>query len=574
MSTVKAAKGSPPPKKPQTTKTPPPPAAPPKKRNFTERLLDGVERVGNKVPHPVVMFLYLILFIILLSQVLHMFNVSITQEIAVPVASDAATGVEPYYYDSALPGFEPTASAIPEPDFTIETQTVAVRSLLTMEGIRHMFTSFLPNFAGFSVVAVVFVAMLGVGVAEEAGMMGALIRKLVKVAPRRIITFVIVLTGVVSSIATDAGYLILIPLAAVAFIKLGRHPLAGIAAAFAGVSGAFAVNLVIAPLDGMLTEVTNEAIRIFDPTSPGISITANWYFQIASVLVMALVATIITERIIEPRLGVYDPSEASPDAAADDASDNISPAAEAKGLRYVLWTFLGAVALLLVMTLIPGAPLNAGPGESSPFLASIIFIITLLFLATGIAFGYGANTLKGSSKIIAAITKTFGGLGGLILLFLIIAQFIAWFNYTNMPQLAAIGMADWLETVNIGPLPLLIGLILAIMVINIIIPNSVPKWAIFAPIFVPLFMQLGVQSQTVLAAYRVGDSPTNVITPLMVYFPFIALIAQRYVKTAGIGSVIALMLPYTIIMQIVWILLFILWFVLGIPLGPGAPVAM
>jgi aminobenzoyl-glutamate transport protein len=574
MSTAKTNKGPQSPKKPQAAKTPPPPPAPPKKRNFTERMLDGIERVGNKVPHPVIMFLYLIIFIILLSQVLYMFNISVTQEIAVPVASDAATAMEPYQYDSTLLGYEPTADAVPEPDYEIETVTVAVRSLLTMEGIRHMFTSFLPNFAGFSVVAVVFVAMLGVGVAEEAGMMGALIRKLVQIAPRRIITFVIVLTGVVSSIATDAGYLILIPLAAVAFIKLGRHPLAGIAAAFAGVSAAFAVNLVIAPLDGMLTEVTNEAIRIFDPNSAGISITANWYFQIASVFVMALVATIITERMIEPRLGKWDPSEGSPEAEASDASENISPAAEARGIRFMVWAFLASVGVLLLMTLIPGAPLHTPEGESSPFLASIIFIITLLFLITGMAFGYGANTLKGSAKIIAAITKTFAGLGGLILLFLIIAQFIAWFNYTNMPQLAAIGMADWLETVNIGALPLMIGLILAIMVINVIIPNSVPKWAIFAPIFVPLFMQLGVEPQTVLAAYRVGDSPTNVITPLMVYFPFIALIAQRYVKTAGIGSVIALMLPYTIIMQVVWILLFILWFLLGIPLGPGYPVAM
>lgn len=551
------------------------PAAPAKPKGLTQRFLDGVERVGNKIPHPVIMFLYLILAVILLSHVLYLMGVSVTQEIAVPVADQA----EPLYLDSALPGIEvdPGELEYTGGDYEIQTQTVTIRSLLTVEGIRFIFTSFLPNFAGFTVVAVVLVAMLGVGVAEEAGMMGALIRKLVKVAPRRIITFAIVLIGVISSVATDAGYLILIPLAAVAFTQLKRHPLAGIAAAFAGVSAVFAVNILITPLDGMLTEVTNEAIGLVAPGRT-ISITANLWFNIVSTLVMALVVTVITERIIEPRLGVYDPALAGPvDAAAPKKADDLSPQAEARGLRYALYGFLIAAAIIGALTLIPSAPLRrpAGvEGGSSPFLDSIIFIITLLFLAAGIGFGRGADTLKGSNAIIAAITKTFAGTAGLIVLLLIISQFIAHFNYSNMPQVVAIWLADLLERANIGAVPLLVGLILVIMLLDLIIPNSIPKWAIFAPVFVPLFMQLGVEPQTVLAAYRVGDSPLNVVTPLMVYFPFIVLVAQRYQKDAGIGSIIALMLPYVVVVTVVWIIFFVLWFVLGVPLGPGYPVSI
>jgi aminobenzoyl-glutamate transport protein len=534
--------------------------------------LGTVERIGNKIPNPIILFLYLILFVIVLSHVLYLFGISVTQEIAVPAAPEA----EMYYLDSALPAVEPLPEDYTEDDFVIETQTVAARSLLTAEGIRFIFTSFVPNFAGFTVVAVILVAMLGVGVAEEAGMMGALIRKLVQVAPRRLITFIIILVGVLTSVATDAGYLILIPLAASAFVALKRHPIVGIAAAFAGVSAIFAVNILIAPLDGMLTEITNEAIQLVRPGAT-ISVTANLYFNIASTLLMALVCTFITERMIAPRFGAWDPAEGAESEQEAQPANAVSPEAEARGLRYALWGFLAVAVVVALLALIPGAPLARPQGDasaSSPFLDSIIFIITLLFLAAGIGYGWGANTLKGSKAIIGAITKTFAAQAFLIFLLLIISQFIAHFNYTNMPQLVAIGMADLLERANIGAVPLLVALVLVIVLLDLIIPNSIPKWAIFAPIFVPLFIQLGVEPQTVLAAYRIGDSPANVITPLMVYFPFIVLVAQRYDKKAGIGSIIAMMLPYMAIVLVAWIVLLVLWFVLGIPLGPGYPVAL
>ena len=541
------------------------------KRSFLQKMLDGIERVGNKVPHPVLMFLYLIAFIIVLSHVLYMLGVSVTSEVAVPVPVEVRPN---YYEDSSAATIAGAGEVLYDQQFEIQQETIPIRSLLTMDGIRFIFTSFVPNFAGFSVVAVIFVSMIGIGVAEQAGFMAALIRKLVKVAPGRLITFIIVLIGGLSSVATDAGYLILIPLGGAAFLTLKRHPVAGIVAAFAGVSVAFAVNILITPLDAMLTEMTNEAYQLVNPGA-SIGITANLYFNIVFTIIMAVVVTLITQWMIEPRLGQYGglPADGEGDTAAVDEQE-IDHAAEGRGLKFSLYGFLAAVAGVALLTLPPGAPLSGQADGSSPFMDSLIFIITLIFLIAGIAYGIGAGTIKSSNDAIAGVTKTFAGLASLIFLLLIISQFIGLFNYTNMPNVLAVTMAGWLEHANIGTVPLLVGFILVIILLDLIIPGSMPKWAIFAPVFVPLFVQLGVTPQTVLAAYRVGDSPMNVITPLMVYFPFIVMVAQRYQKDVGIGTIISLMLPYTVVVMVLWIILFVAWFLLGIPLGPGYPVAM
>lgn len=538
------------------------------KKPLAQKMLDGIERVGNKVPHPVLMFLYLIIIVMALSHILYLLGVSVTEEIAVPVEVQSQGA---YYTDSTEPGqLLPTEPY--DAQFEIKQQTIAIQSLLSVEGLRFIFTSFVSNFASFSVVAVILVAMVGVGVAEESGLMGALIRKTVKVTPRQLITFILIFVGVLSSVATDAGYLILIPLGAIAFLSLGRHPLAGVAAAFGGVSAIFAVNILIAPLDGMLTEITNEAISLAG--GQPITIVANYYFAVAATIILSIVAAVITDRIIEPRLGAYHPSD---DVPTEEAQSAEAVAAETKGLRYALFAFLGMLALVLLLTLPSGAPLrDPDTGAvigNTPFMSSLIFIITLFFLLAGIGYGLGAKTITSSADVIKGVTKTFASLAGLIFMLLMISQFIAFFNFSNMPQVVAIWMADALEQANIGALPLLIGFILVIMLLNIIIPNVIPKWAIFAPIFIPVFLRLNVAPQTVLAAYRVGDSPTNVITPLMVYLPFVLTVVQRYQKDAGIGTVIALMLPYTLVISIVWILLFVVWFALGIPLGPGYPVS-
>ncbi len=542
------------------------------KKGVADRMLDGIEKVGNKVPHPVLMFLYLIIFIALLSAVLAAFDVSVTEDIAVPVQTDQ---IEAVIGDlgGSLQAYDENGEPIAIPEYVIQETTFAVQSLIDTDGIRFVFSSFVNNFAAFSVVAVTFVAMAGVGVAEHAGMMAALIRKLVAVAPKGLIAFAIIFVGVMSSVASDAGYLILIPLAAAAFLSLGRHPLAGLAAAFAGVSAIFAVNVLITPIDSMLTEITNEAIGLTN--ADPIEVTANYYFAAASSVLLALVAVFVTVRIVEPRLGKYDPTDRDPAFAGDDEPE-VDAAAEARGLRFALYG-LGAMTLLVVLLTAPsGAPLR-DPVDgaiigTTPFMASLIFIISLTFLVCGVCYGKGAGTISGSADVITGVTKTFSGLAGLVFMLLMISQFIAYFNYTNMPRVAAVELAGVLEDMGLSALPLLIGLIIVIVVLNLIIPGVVPKWAIFAPVFIPVFVRLGVAPQTVLAAYRIGDSPTNVITPLMVYLPFIVTIAQRYDKKAGVGTILALMIPYVLFITVAWILLFVAWWLLGIPLGPGSPV--
>lgn len=543
------------------------------KPGFSERMLNGVERLGNKVPHPVLMFLYLIGFVIILSQILAWFDVSVTETIAEPVP---VTVQESYYEDTTQVqfGVDPEEKAYEDPDFQLVETTISIESLLTIEGIRFLFTTFVTNFQNFGVVGVTFIAMMGAGAAEGAGLMGALIRKLVASAPKSLISFLIILVGALSSVASDAGYLILIPLAAAAFLALGRHPIAGMAAGFAGVAATFAVNIIPQPIDAMMTEVANEAIGLTggDP----MTVVSNYYFSVVSLLVLCVAATFITEKIIEPRLGAFDPSLASEGVEVESQTAD-EQAAEAKGLRYSLYGFLAVLVIVLAATIPSGAPLRDPDSGAiigtTPFMDSLLFIIAMFFLVAGICYGVGAGTVKSANDVIGFITKTFNSLGGLIFMLLMIAQFIAYFNYTNMPGVMAVAMADLLERADVAALPLLIGFIFVILILDFIIPGVIPKWAIFAPVFIPIFTRLDVAPQTVLAAYRIGDSPVNTLTPLMVYLPFIVTIAQRYRKDAGIGTVISLMLPYAAILAVVWTVLFAIWFLLGIPLGPGYPIS-
>jgi para-aminobenzoyl-glutamate transporter family len=551
-------------------------AAPIPKRGFGQRMLDGIEKVGNRVPHPVMIFLILIGLIIVLSAVFAAIGVQVTYEVAEPLPVVAEQTYDGGTYYPSLEAYDQ------HPPVETHAQTTEIRSLLTADGIRFIFTSAVTNFTNFGVVGVILVAMLGVGLAERAGLIGALIRKLVAVAPKWALTFIIVFLGIVSSIASDAGYLVLIPLGAVAFMSVGRHPLAGLAAAFAAVGATFGVNVLITPVDGIVTEVTNESAALVDPART-IGLTANLFFGIGSTLFLAFLITFITEKVIEPRLGKFSGSAPATGLGDDVAPDGPGAPEEsegdmARGLRFALWGFLAVMAVLLVLTVPPNGILrNPETGslvEDSPLMDSLIFIIMLIFLVCGVCYGSGAGTLKGSSAAMDAITKTFAGLGGLIFMLLVIAQFIAYFNYTNMATVVAVKLAEWLESANIGPLWLLIGFIVVTLILDIIIPGVIPKWAIFAPVFVPLFLRLGVAPQTVLAAYRVGDSPMNVVTPLMVYLPFIVLLAQKYRKEAGVGTVVSLMIPYTLIVSAAWTLFFVAWYLLGIPLGPGAPVEL
>ena len=498
-----------------------------------ERALDTIERVGNKVPHPVVIFVMLIGLVIVLSHVFYLFGASATYQAVNPETHE------------------------------IESITTYAQSLLTADGLRFMYSGVVDNFMSFTAVGVIIVAMLGVGVAEEAGLIRALIHKLVNVAPRVAMTYILVFIGIISSIAADAGYLVLIPLAAAAFLTLGRHPLAGLAASFAGVAAVFSVNILIKPLDGILTGITNDAIHLMNPAL-SIDLTANFWFSVASVLLLTFAVAFVTEKIVEPRLGQYKGEQPEP------VSGGMSPE-ESRGLKFAGYGLLGAIVLFALLSLPPGAPLrNPETGAligDSPFMNGLIVFITILFLAAGWMYGAGARTIRSTVDVVSAMEKAVRGLAGLIFLLFVISQFLAFFTYSNMATLAAVHLGDVLENAGWNGLTLLIGFILAIVLLDLIMTGAIPKWAIFAPVFIPLLMRLDVEPEAVLAAYRLADSPMNAISPLNAYVALIVTFAQKYNPQAGVGTVIALMLPYVLVVLALWTLLFIVWHVLGLPWG-------
>jgi aminobenzoyl-glutamate transport protein len=503
-----------------------------------QKILDTVERIGNAVPHPVVIFLILIGIVMVLSHILYLLGAHVSYQVINPDT------------------------------FEIQTATTKANSLLNADGIRHIYTRLVPNFLGFSAVGLLIVAMIGVGVAEEAGLIDALIRKLVTVSPAWALTYILALVGILSSIASDAGYLVLIPLAGAAFLTINRNPLAGLAMGFAAVASAFSVNMMIKPLDAVLTELTNDAIHMVDPTK-SIDLTANLWFSIVSVIVLTVLIAVVTERVIEPRLGPYQQARDAAEPLPQEGGHISEP--ESRGLRYALYGLIGVLVFFALLSLPPGAPLrNPETGVligDSPFMNGLIGLIMALFLVTGIAYGIGAGTVKHSTDVITAMTKAVSGLGGTILLFVVISQFVDYFNYSNIPTLLAVSMADVLKSAHIGALWLLIGFIAVVMILDLFFTPAIAKWAIFAPVFVPLFVTLNVDPAAVLAAYRIGDSPVNSITPLNAYFALVVGFAQKYDSKAGVGTVVALMLPYVIWISVIWTILFVIWYLVGLPWG-------
>jgi aminobenzoyl-glutamate transport protein len=535
-----------------------PKAAAPK--SFMQKALDVVEKVGNKVPHPAVIFLVLIAIVVVFSHIFYLMGTSATAEVITPEEK------APAYQESDS---YPYAGELSKPH-TPKMRTIVVRSLLTTDGIRFMYESLIPSFMSFTGLGLIIVAMVGVGVAEHAGLVNALIRKLVIVSPRWALIYILVFVGILSSIAADAGYLVLIPLAGSAFLSIRRHPLAGLAAGFAAVAGAFTVNMLIKPLDAILVEFTNDAIHMVDPNK-SIGLTSNLWFSFVSVPFLTVLIAVITERVIEPRLGMYKPEQAAEEGDKGTKDSTKLSAEESRGLLYALFGLVGVLAILALLTLLPGAPLrNAQTGEligNSPFMNGLIAVIMVLFLVTGTAYGLGSKSMKNMGDVIKAIEKAMSGLGSLIFLFFILSQFVSYFNYSNLGTIMAMKMADLLKSANIGPGWLLFGFIIVVLFIDLFITGAIAKWAIFAPIFVPVLIKLGVAPEAVLAGYRVGDSPMNSITPLNAYFAFVVTMAQKYDKNAGVGTVVSLMLPYVLWMTLLWTLLFVVWYMLGLPWG-------
>lgn len=445
-------------------------------------------------------------------------------------------------------------------------ETVSVVNLLSKEGIHKIILQLVDNYTGFAPLGIVMVALLGIGIAEGSGLISAAIRLLVLKAPKRLITFVIVASGILSNTASDLGYVLIIPLAGVVFHALGRHPIAGMAAAFAGVSGGFSANLFIGTIDPLLAGLSTESARILDE-SYYVLPTANYYFMAASTFIIAILATWITHSVVEPRLGSY---------KGDVNPEPINPlnATERKGLKRVMWVSLVWLIFILA-TLIPENGFFRGPDNSllkSPLLKG--FISLLFFAAGSLGIVYGATTGKYNrdADVIKGMTDSFKSLAAFMVLVFFAAQFVAWFRWSHLGLIIAIRGAEVLQQLNLGMVPLLILFVMLSGFINLFMGSASAKWAILGPVFIPMFMLLGYSPELSQAVFRVGDSVTNIISPMMSFFALIIVYFEKYDPKAGIGTLISTMLPYSLWFFVVWTIFLVIWAFLGIPLGPGAPI--
>ncbi|MEL7189448.1 MAG: AbgT family transporter [Pseudomonadota bacterium] len=515
----------------------------PQKRNAFTRFLDGVEWLGNLLPHPVTLFAVLAIGIVLLSGLMGAMGVSV-----VDPRPAGANGVA-------------------------EDGMIRAVSLMDGDGVRRIFTNLVDNFTGFAPLGVVLVAMLGVGVAEKSGLLSAAVRAMVLGAPKHLVTVAIVFAGIVSNTASEVGYVVLIPLAGAIFYALGRHPLAGMAAAFAGVSGGYSANLLIGTIDPLLAGITQEAARLIDPEYTVVA-TANWYFMFASTFLITILGSLVTIFVVEPKLGAYDASAADPDILDDRMMEAISDK-ERKGLRWAGIALLGTLAFM-ALTLAPdwGVLRDPDTGDriDSPFFDGFVVWILIFFVVLGYAYGRAVGTMKTDRDIINAMAAAISSLGLYIVLVFFAAQFVAFFGWTNLGAITAVTGANLLvETGMTGPAVFFL-FILMCAVINLSLGSASAQWAVTAPIFVPMLMLIGYAPEAIQAAYRIGDSTTNIITPMMSYFGLILAWATRYDRNLGVGTLIAMMLPYSMVFIFFWSIFFYLWtFVLGIPVGPGSP---
>jgi aminobenzoyl-glutamate transport protein len=496
------------------------------KKNLFGKMLDFVERAGNKLPDPVTLFIIFAIIVIVLSQV------------------------------GAMLGWKAMNPSTQE--------EVAVVSLLTAEGFRRMMTEMVTNFSSFPPLGLVLVTMIGVGVAEGVGLISGLLKKVVLSTSPKLITISIVFSGILANMAGDAGFIVLPPIAAMVFASVGRHPIAGMVAAYAAVAGGFSANLIINMLDALLAGFTQSAAQIVDPdfiANPAM----NWYFLAASCVIIVPLCVFITDKIVEPRLPEYKGPKVN--------LDKLLPE-ESKGLKWagiVTLVYLALVALTIVPE---NAPLRGEDGSIiiSPFMSSLVPVIMGLFLFPALVYGFITKELRNDKDVAQSMATAMSTMGMYIVLSFFAAQFITYFNWSNLGVVMAITGADLLKNLGLTGLPLLIGFIVISSLLNLFIGSSSAKWAILGPVFVPMFMLLDYSPAFTQMAYRIGDSITNPITPMFPYFAILLALAKKYDKNLGLGSLISVMLPYTLLFGIAWVIFFAIWFFLGLPLGPGVGV--
>lgn len=509
------------------------------RRGWFNRFLAVVEWLGNLLPHPVTLFFWLCVAMVLVSGLGHLLG---------------------WFAVDPRPGRD---------------EVFATKSLISAEGLRYIITSTVSNFAGFAPLGTVLTVMIGIGVAEKAGVLGAAVRAVVTKAPKNFITFALVLGGVVSNTASELGYVVLIPLGGVIFHSLGRHPLAGMAAAFAGVSGGYSANFMIGTIDPLLAGITTEAARILD-ADYYVNPLANWFFMSASAVIVTLTATWVTVRIVEPRLGKYEPDHADPEIL-NQKMDSLSPQ-EVKGLWMALGATLLVIATFALLLLPENAPLrNEDPAKAgdlleSPILHGVVPVLLALFFIPSFVYGRVVGTLRNDRDLIDGMAGGMRAMGLYIVLVFFAAQFIEYFKWTNLGQIVSIRGAELLQNAGLTGPPIFIGFILFCCFVNLMIGSASAQWALTAPIFVPMLMQLGYSPEVIQAAYRIGDSTTNIITPMMSYFGLILAVVLRYDSRVRIGTMVGMMLPYFLYFIVSWVAFFYLYvFVLDLPVGPGSP---
>lgn len=502
-----------------------------KEKSTNKGILGTIERVGNALPHPAILFLIFSLIIIVASEIVARMGTTVT------------------YFD-ARAGEEVTKSAV---------------SMLNGEGLRYIFNSATSNFTGFAPLGTVLVAMLGVGVAEWSGLISAALKNLITSVPKALLTAVIVFAGVMSNIASDAGYVVVIPLGAIVFASAGRHPIAGLAAAFAGVSAGFSANLAIGTLDPLLAGITNEALKAVGIVYEVLP-TDNYIFMAVSTFLLTAVGTFVTDRIVEPRLGVYTGSYV-PD-------NEPLTTVEQKGLRNAGISLLAFFVIMGLLMFPANAvfkePDAAGNMVLNNFLGNgLLLMILLAFLIPGLIYGKTIGMIKNSNDLIEAMTSAMRSMASYMVLAFFASQFISYFAHTNLGLLISFKGAEILESIGFVGLPLVIAFVLLSAFLNLFMGSASAKWAIMAPIFVPMLMRLGIAPEFTQLAYRVGDSTTNIITPLMSYFAMILVFVRKYDEKSGLGTLIATMVPYSVIFLFSWIALLIVFYVLNIPIGLG-----
>ena len=510
------------------------------KSESTGRWLNRIEKIGNKLPHPVALFALFAVAIVVLSAVCAALGVSATGEL--------------------ISGGE------------LKETTVTAVSLLTKEGITYMLTNAVKNFTNYAPLGMTLVAMLGVGVAEQSGLINALLKSTVKITPAKFITPMVVFLGVMSNVASDAGYVILIPLGAMIFRAYGRHPMAGLAAAFAGVSGGFSANLLIGALDALLAGITQTAVSIIDPNYQ-VAIMGNYIFLAFSTFLVTALGTYVTDKIVEPRLKAFSGEV----LGEEDQSLTIITSEEKRGMRNAGIVALIFVAVIVLACLPENSLFKNENGTllgrpTSPLIDSAVILITLLFFLPGVVYGKTAGVFKGEKDVCAALAKSMSSMGSFLALAFVASQFINYFNYTQIGTIIALTGANFFQSINIGLIPLMVIFVVFSAIMNLFMGSSSAKWNILAPVFVPMFMLLGYSPELCQLAYRLGDSCTNVVTPMMTYYAVILMFAQRYDKNAGVGTLTATMLPYSIAFLLGWILLLVVWLLLGLPIGVGTSI--